>query len=66
MSAPGGFPWLEMYDSALRMGLSPQDFWHSSPRALVLLVRGRRKGGGAARAGKAPVERVRLSRIPRP
>lgn len=70
------FPWLHLYAEALAAGLDAGTFWASSPRAVHLVIRERRKrtssvphptrstiprGDGRRRPAK-----VRLNRLPHP
>ena len=75
-TAEEGFPWLHLYSEALAAGLDARTFWASSPRAVYLLIRERRRrtgtSSGASRhlplKGKASGRpaRVRLNRLPHP
>ena len=66
-----GFPWVWMLYHALDLGLTYDDFWNMTPRAIMLLQAelGRGSGGGGRRtAGGAVVQggAMPLSRLPRP
>ena len=73
---PGAFPWDWLYFRAVDCGLSAEDFWRSSPRAIHLLytmAREARQGSAPARGrgsrpspGRRGGTPVRLSRLPHP
>lgn len=63
------YPWVWMMHEALRLGLSADDFWRMSARAVCLLIeeRARCAGSGRAPGREAPKRSVsRLNYLPRP
>ena len=66
----GAFPWAWLYFRALDCGMTAEDFWQASPRAIVMLYECAREASrprviqeGSARPTRQPPQR--LARLPR-
>lgn len=55
------YPWDWLLMRALSLGVSSEDFWRMSPRALLTLMRSAQRAAAPAQS-----EPTRLSYIPRP
>ncbi len=63
------YPWAWLMYHALDLGVSAEEFWNMSARAIVLLHKEMRRGVEAARSSRAAAARPqsrRLNYIPRP